>query len=135
VKQFTHTSTQTKQALSFYEYCFPDSDAAQEGLDQVRFASLCNLSLCYLRMGLLRDAEAIATQVTCNDSPLLPHPHTSRPVPTSWCFLIKCHIYITSHHITSHHITSHHITSHQYRDQSNRKLELTEYDCGCEWLI
>lgn len=50
-------------ALSYYEYCFPDSGEMQAELDSVRQVCLCNISLCYYRMGLLREAVISATQV------------------------------------------------------------------------
>ncbi|CAE7754890.1 FKBP4 [Symbiodinium microadriaticum] len=53
---------QYQTALSYYEYCFPEDDETQRSLDTVRYAALCNISLCYCRMGLLREAEAAATQ-------------------------------------------------------------------------
>ena len=64
-KRVIHTTESgfSMQALSFYEYCFPEDDAAQHSLDLVRYASLCNISLCYSRMGFLREAEEMATQV------------------------------------------------------------------------
>lgn len=49
-------------AIAYYEYCFPDDALQQQNLDELRRACLCNISLCYLRLGHLRQAvEAAAT--------------------------------------------------------------------------
>jgi hypothetical protein len=50
-------------AIAYYEYCFPDDDGAQANLDELRRACLCNISLCYLNMGYLRQAVEAATTV------------------------------------------------------------------------
>jgi len=51
-----------KLALSYYEYCFPESAEEQQVLDTVRYASLCNISLCYRRMGHFRWAIEAASK-------------------------------------------------------------------------
>jgi tetratricopeptide (TPR) repeat protein len=55
-------------ALSYYEYCFPDNDEMQAELDSVRHVCLCNISLCYYRMGLLREAVISASKVITENS-------------------------------------------------------------------
>lgn len=50
------------QALSYYEYCFPETESEQTYLDTVREAALCNIALCYTRLGYLREAVSVATQ-------------------------------------------------------------------------
>lgn len=74
---------QFQLALSYYEYCFPGStnvhggqytyiycltslthietDAEQEELNSLRRICLCNISLCYFRMGYYRNAIESAT--------------------------------------------------------------------------
>jgi len=49
-------------ALSYYEYCFPESLEHQKLLDSVRYASFCNISLCYRLMGHLRLAIEAANK-------------------------------------------------------------------------
>jgi hypothetical protein len=60
-------------AISYYEYCFPgegegegDKNTPQTELDALRHACLCNLSLCYLRLGSFRLAEESASLVLRN---------------------------------------------------------------------
>lgn len=50
------------QAIAYYDYCFPESDEEQEQLNAVKYASYCNLSLCYLLMGLFTEAVESATR-------------------------------------------------------------------------
>lgn len=50
-------------AIGYYEYCFPDESERQTELDSLRFASLCNLALCYLKLRLPRKAIEVATTV------------------------------------------------------------------------
>jgi len=52
---------QYKLALSYYEYCFPEQEEEQTHLDSVRYACLCNISLCYLKMTYYRNALESAT--------------------------------------------------------------------------
>ena len=52
-----------KTALSYYDYCFPPSDADQLALDELRHSCLCNISLCYSRMGEHRQAQEAAGKV------------------------------------------------------------------------
>ena len=54
---------QYQLTMSYYEYCFPDSDEKQAHLDELRNACLCNISLCYYRMGEMRKAIACASKV------------------------------------------------------------------------
>lgn len=58
-----------KLALSYYEYCFPESDSLQAQLDSVRQACLCNISLCYRRMGHFRLAIEAAAQAITQSHP------------------------------------------------------------------
>ena len=53
-------------ALSYYEYCFPMSGEEQVRLDELRHACLCNISLCYYRLGELRDSVEAASRVREN---------------------------------------------------------------------
>ena len=57
---------QYQLTLSYYEYCFPDSDEEQAHLDELRNACLCNISLCYYRMKEMRKAIACASKVLTN---------------------------------------------------------------------
>lgn len=43
-------------AIAYYEYCFPTETAEQARLNELRWACLCNISLCYQKMGYLRQA-------------------------------------------------------------------------------
>ena len=72
----TKAANQYNLALSYYEYCFPDSEAAQNNLDELRRACLCNISLCYYKLGSLRQAIAVASQVLTED-------------PTNWKALFR----------------------------------------------
>lgn len=45
-----------KIAIAYYEYCFPDDADIQQELDSLRHACLCNIALCYVRMGHFREA-------------------------------------------------------------------------------
>ena len=65
---FPNAAEQYQLALSYYEYCFPDNDEAQTSLDDLRYACLCNISLCYYRMGHWRMAVSTATQVIEEDA-------------------------------------------------------------------
>jgi tetratricopeptide (TPR) repeat protein len=50
-------------AIAYYEYCFPDNPSEQANLDELRRACLCNISLCYVRLGYYRQAVESATIV------------------------------------------------------------------------
>lgn len=50
-------------AIAYYEYCFPEENSEQAKLDDLRRACLCNISLCYLRLGHCRQAVESATIV------------------------------------------------------------------------
>lgn len=50
-------------AIAYYEYCFPEDNTTQNMLDDLRRACLCNISLCYLHMGYLRQSVESATVV------------------------------------------------------------------------
>ena len=54
---------QYQLTLSYYEYCFPETKEKQDHLDELRYACLCNASLCYYRLGEFRKAIAYASQV------------------------------------------------------------------------
>eukprot|EP01038_Epipyxis_sp_PR26KG_P017408 gene17408-24064_t len=41
-------------AIVYYEYCFPDDKDTQARLDTLRYACLCNIALCYIRMKSFR---------------------------------------------------------------------------------
>lgn len=51
-----------KLSLAYYEYCFPESDAAQRALDAVKLDCLCAVSLCYRRLGHYRLSVEAASQ-------------------------------------------------------------------------
>lgn len=51
-----------KLALAYFEYCFPESTAAQRTLDAVKLDCLCGVSLCYRRLGHNRLAIEAASQ-------------------------------------------------------------------------
>jgi hypothetical protein len=52
-----------KIAIAYYEYCFPEREDTQKDLDKLRHACLCNVALCYVRMGYFREAVESATVV------------------------------------------------------------------------
>lgn len=54
---------QYQLALSYYEYCFPETEEAQNNLDETRYACLCNASLCHYRLGEMRKAIDCASKV------------------------------------------------------------------------
>ena len=65
---FPKAAEQYRLALSYYEYCFPEDEKMQEELDQVRYACLCNISLCYYRMKQWRNAVQAASEVLQEDA-------------------------------------------------------------------
>lgn len=54
-------------ALSYYEYCFPGDSSEQQSLDGLRHACLCNISLCYFKLGYYRKAIESASHVIDED--------------------------------------------------------------------
>ncbi len=50
-------------AIAYYEYCFPSDPKIQHELDFTRYACLCNVSLCFIRLGHYRKAIESANQV------------------------------------------------------------------------
>lgn len=52
-----------KVATCYYEYCFPEDEQEQLKLDDVRHACMCNLALCYIKVGSLRSAIDASDQV------------------------------------------------------------------------
>ena len=64
---FPKAAEQYQLALSYYEYCFPDDDETQLKLESLRHACLCNISLCFYRMGHWRMALSSAAQVIEED--------------------------------------------------------------------
>jgi tetratricopeptide (TPR) repeat protein len=64
---YPKAAEQYQLALSYYEYCFPDDDFLQKELDDLRRVCLCNISLCFYRMGYWRHAIQAATQVLQED--------------------------------------------------------------------
>jgi tetratricopeptide (TPR) repeat protein len=55
-------------ALSYYSYCFPEGEEKTNELNALRVVCLCNLSLCYFRMGYLRNAiESASTALQENN--------------------------------------------------------------------
>jgi tetratricopeptide (TPR) repeat protein len=65
---FPKAAEQYQLALSYYEYCFPEEEELQTELDTLRYACLCNISLCFYRMGLWRMSINSATQVIEEDA-------------------------------------------------------------------
>ena len=49
------------QALSYYEYCFPETEEEQNHINRVKYACQCNVSFCFYRMGYYREAINAAT--------------------------------------------------------------------------
>jgi hypothetical protein len=47
---YPKAAEQYQLCISYYEYCFPDNDAEQIRLDELRHVCLCNISLCYYHM-------------------------------------------------------------------------------------
>jgi tetratricopeptide (TPR) repeat protein len=64
---YPKAAEQYQLALSYYEYCFPTDDELQLKLDLLRYACLCNISLCFYKMGLWRLALNNANQVLNED--------------------------------------------------------------------
>ena len=60
---YTKAAEHYQIAIAYYEYCFPEDQATQSNLDNLRRACLCNISLCYLRLGYLRPAVESASIV------------------------------------------------------------------------
>lgn len=54
---------QYQVAVNLYEYCFPNSDKDQQALDLIRQHCVCNLSLCFQRLGDMRKAAEMASKV------------------------------------------------------------------------
>lgn len=59
----TKATDSYKIAIAYYEYCFPDDADVQQELDELRHACLCNVALCYVRLGFFRDAIASVSHV------------------------------------------------------------------------
>ena len=57
---------QYKLALSYYDYCFPDTAIDRDCLDTVRQACYCNLSLCYYHQNEIRLAIDYASRSITN---------------------------------------------------------------------
>lgn len=60
---YTRAAERYQIAIAYYEYCFPEDEKVQEELDELRHACLCNVSLCYIRIGWYREAVEAASQV------------------------------------------------------------------------
>lgn len=60
---YTKAAEHYQIAIAYYEYCFPEDQSTQSKLDDLRRACLCNISLCYLRLGYLRQAVESASIV------------------------------------------------------------------------
>jgi hypothetical protein len=65
---FPKAAEQYQIALSYYEYCFPENPKDTAALDDMRHACLCNISMCYYRLGHLRKAIESASHVLAEDS-------------------------------------------------------------------
>ena len=48
---YSKAAEQYQLAVSLYEYCFPHNDSEQQILDELKQICLCNMSLCYIKMG------------------------------------------------------------------------------------
>lgn len=60
---FDRAAEMFRVAIGYYEYCFPEESERQTELDNLRCTSLCNLALCYLKLGSPRKAIEVATTV------------------------------------------------------------------------
>jgi tetratricopeptide (TPR) repeat protein len=65
---YPKAAEQYQIALSYYEYCFPESDEAEAAVESVRHACLCNISLCYYKMKEYRQAVECASNVIKEDA-------------------------------------------------------------------
>lgn len=65
---YPKAAEQYQIALSYYEYCFPETEEAQQHIDNIRHACWCNISLCYYRMGEYRRAIESASNVIKEDA-------------------------------------------------------------------
>jgi hypothetical protein len=73
------------QALSYYDYCFPEGAEEQQRLEEVRHAAQCNLSLCLRQMGFGKEAVEMASQVSHIETLIL------LPIDLKlWSFLYNC---------------------------------------------
>eukprot|EP00752_Nemacystus_decipiens_P012442 g11023.t1 len=51
--QYRRGALQYRQALIYYDFCFPDEDSQQQELDDIRHACLLNSAACFLACGEL----------------------------------------------------------------------------------
>ncbi|CAN0321519.1 unnamed protein product, partial [Ectocarpus fasciculatus] len=51
--QYRRGALQYRQALIYYDFCFPDEDSQQQELDDIRQACLLNSAACFLACGEL----------------------------------------------------------------------------------
>jgi tetratricopeptide (TPR) repeat protein len=65
---YPKAAEQYQLCISYYEYCFPDNDAEQLRLDELRHICLCNISLCYYHMNYYRESVDSVTRVL-NENP------------------------------------------------------------------
>jgi tetratricopeptide (TPR) repeat protein len=50
-------------ALSYYEYCFPETVEDERRLSSIRHACLCNASLCAFKLSMFRESLEYAAQI------------------------------------------------------------------------
>lgn len=67
---FAKAAERYQIAIAYYEYCFPEDPKVQQELDSTRYACLCNIALCYIRIGHYRKAIESANNVLreCKDN-------------------------------------------------------------------
>ena len=53
---YPKAAEQYQLCISYYEYCFPETNDDQVKLDELRHICLCNISLCYCHMGYYRES-------------------------------------------------------------------------------
>lgn len=60
--QFTRAAERFQRVLVYYEYTFPDDEAEQQQLDDVRATCVLNAAACKARLGSYTDAVGLCTQ-------------------------------------------------------------------------
>ncbi len=60
---FSRAAEKYEIAIAYYEYCFPTDPLIQQELDVTRYNCLCNVALCYIRLGWYRKAIESANHV------------------------------------------------------------------------
>ncbi|CAN0068952.1 unnamed protein product [Ectocarpus sp. 6 AP-2014] len=63
--QYRRGALQYRQALIYYDFCFPDEDSQQQELDDIRQACLLNSAACFLACGELDQTLDCCYQASC----------------------------------------------------------------------